>query len=53
MAHNWFAECAKCHRHQMKRNMVSVKVGAYSPKQLCWLCSGCFAALLDYLEVSM
>lgn len=53
MAHNWYAECAKCGKWKLKREMQAIKVGNYNPKHLCWLCDGCFAAMLDELEVSM
>lgn len=53
--HAWMAECARCKRMGLKAEMerIFVERQRYNPTILCYLCQGCFLAVLDEWEVSM
>lgn len=53
--HNWYANCAKCGKVQLKREMqvlFTAESRYLAPRVLCHLCPSCYAAMLDELEIT-
>lgn len=49
-----YGHCARCGAYERKRRMRPLYTAMSSslpPKLLCYLCEGCFCALLDGLEI--